>query len=566
MATTTRTRKQRAVRAGGTEPIRAVAYLRLSRSRRTVVASDEHEDPTELSLETQRASCERALPSSVALSSPWSRMCLPGIASTVPAGLRPLSASNEVRPTPSSCTVLTAWDVIRIRWFSVVTYVNVRRAGGRVLSATEDLGGDGAMASLLRTVYGLSSAIELERIRERVNRSLDAKYRQTQRYRPTWRPPYGYTRAVATTAIGDRVSIATTFAVSFARPVDPATVATAIWLDPMTSGVVKASDPADGPTHYTFVPDEPLLPDTIYQLHVAGVRDTDGLSLDAMTLSVRTASSPAVVRFRPGADSTNVDRAAPISVRFSKPMERRSTARAFNLSVAAKPIAGAVRWAERDTVLIFTPASPLPYGATVSMDVAAGARDVAGAALAMAAHATFTTTAKPSIAPAPATPKAPSPTTTAVGGGSWAAVETYYLGLMNCTRTGGWVTSTGKCSSPGGRNVAPLKLDNGISSKVSRPYAKKLAIGADCSHFIGGNPGDRLRRAGYTSYRWAENLGCRSGNPYAAVLGSHLFFQSEKSYNGGHYVNLMNAKYDRVGIGVWVSGGRVRLVIDFYHP
>ena len=52
----------------------------------------------------------------------------------------------------------------------------------------------------------------------------------------------------------------------------------------------------------------------------------------------------------------------------------------------------------------------------------------------------------------------------------------------------------------------------------------------------------------------------------AAVLGSHLFFQSEKSYNGGHYVNLMNAKYDRVGIGVWVSGGRVRLVVDFYHP
>jgi uncharacterized protein YkwD len=244
-------------------------------------------------------------------------------------------------------------------------------------------------------------------------------------------------------------------------------------------------------------------------------------------------------------------------------MERRSTARAFTLSVAAKPIAGAVRWAERDTVLIFTPASPLPYETTVSMDVGAGARDVAGAALAMAAHATFTTTAKPSIAPAPAT-KAPSPT--AVGGGSWAAVETYYLGLMNCTRTGGWVTSTGKCSSPGGRNVAPLKLDSGISSKVSRPYAKKLAIGADCSHFIGGNPGDRLRRAGYSSYRWAENIGCRSGGAMAAVLGSHLFFQSEKSYNGGHYVNLMNAKYDRVGIGVWVTGGRVRLVIDFYHP
>jgi uncharacterized protein YkwD len=145
-------------------------------------------------------------------------------------------------------------------------------------------------------------------------------------------------------------------------------------------------------------------------------------------------------------------------------------------------------------------------------------------------------------------------------------VERYYLGLMNCTRTGGWVTSGGSCSSPGGRNVAPLRLDSGISSKVARPYARLLATRGACSHFIGGNPGNRLARAGYTSYRWAENIGCRSGNASAAVLGSHLFFQSEKSYSGGHYVNLMNAAYDRVGIGVWVSSGRVRLVVDFYHP
>ena len=78
-------------------------------------------------------------------------------------------------------------------------------------------------------------------------------------------------------------------------------------------------------------------------------------------------------------------------------------------------------------------------------------------------------------------------------------------------------------------------------------------MGGDCSHFMGGNPGDRLRHAGYKNYTWAENLGCRSGNPKSAVLGSHLFFQAEKPSNGGHYVNLMNAKYDRVGIGVWVS-------------
>jgi len=145
-------------------------------------------------------------------------------------------------------------------------------------------------------------------------------------------------------------------------------------------------------------------------------------------------------------------------------------------------------------------------------------------------------------------------------------VERYYLGLMNCTRTGGWVDSGGNCDKPGGRNVAALQLSSGISTKVSRPYAKLLATKNQCTHFIGGNPGDRLRRAGYSSYRWAENLGCRSGNAYDAVLGSHRFFQDEKSYLGGHYVNLMNAKYDRAGIGVWVSKGRVRLVVDFYHP
>jgi uncharacterized protein YkwD len=202
------------------------------------------------------------------------------------------------------------------------------------------------------------------------------------------------------------------------------------------------------------------------------------------------------------------------------------------------------------------------------MDVATAATNRTGARLASPGHGTFQTVKKTPTSSTSAASTGGSTVTAgnAVGGGSWGAVETYYLGLMNCTRTGGWVTSTGACSSPGGRNVAPLKLDSGISSKVSRPYAKRIAISGDCSHFIGGNPGDRLRRAGYLSYRWAENLGCGYGDAKAAVLASHLFFQAEKSSLGGHYVNMMNAAYDRVGIGVWVYAGRVRLVIDFYHP
>lgn len=370
----------------------------------------------------------------------------------------------------------------------------------------------------------------------------------------------------ATQPVGDRVAPSTQFVVAFSRPVDAATVMTAIRLDPPTPGIVRVSRPANEPELFTFEPTAPLGSDVAYKLVVAGVRDADGLMLSPVSLAVRTQQVPSIVRFRPVAGTKTVGRGADLSVRFSQAMDRTSAARAFTVTVAGKTVAGTVHWSEHDTVLVFTPKRALPASSTIAMRVGVGATSTAGVALAAPAQATFRTGRGAATVGTPVPHGGPAITGGSTGGGgSWAAVERYYLGLMNCTRTGGLVTSSGTCSSPGGRNVAPLKLDSGISSHVSRPYAKRLAVGADCSHFIGGNPGDRLRRAGFTSYRWAENIGCRSGNARAAVLASHLFFQAEKSTNGGHYVNLMNAAYNRVGIGVWVSGGRVRLVIDFYH-
>jgi uncharacterized protein YkwD len=373
--------------------------------------------------------------------------------------------------------------------------------------------------------------------------------------------------AVATQPTGDRVAVTTAFMITFARPVEAGSLAGAVRLDPPTLGTVDMVSTQDGVTGLAFRPKRELFPDVAYRLSVIGVRDADGLPLDPIVLAVHTAKAPAVVRFRPHAGEGGVARVSTMSVRFSMPMDRRTTARAFTVSSHGRAIAGTVGWAEHDTVLLFAPKAALPRASTVSMTVGLGATAAGGAPLAVAGHGTFRTAG----AGAPATTDTAGSTSVpisagnAVGGGSWAAVETYYLGLMNCTRTGGWVTSTGACSSPGGRNVAPLKLDSGISSRVSRPYARMMAIDNVCSHFIGGNPGTRLRAAGYTSYRWAENIGCRSGSARAAVLATHLFYQSEKSYGGGHYVNLMNPAYNRVGIGVWVYGGRVRLVIDFYH-
>jgi uncharacterized protein YkwD len=381
--------------------------------------------------------------------------------------------------------------------------------------------------------------------------------------------------AVALTAgapIGKRVATDTSFDLTFDRPIDPSSLATGVQLDPPVPLRLIAKTAVDGHDRYTFKPTELLASDTAYRLVVDGVRDADDLELGMTTLEVRTVVAPAVVRFRPRADSTGVDRASAISVRFSKAMDRDSTRAAFSLRIGDKPVAGKISFAEGDTVLIFQPDAKLPYSAKVVAAVAVSATSAQGTPLAEAGRATFKTEAKPAPKPKPATSSSGSGGSSggsgggSVGSGSWTSVEKYYLGLMNCTRTGGWVTSTGSCSSPGGRNVAALSLSSGISSKVARPYAKLLATSNQCSHFIGGNPGDRLRRAGYTNYTWAENIGCRSGGAKAAVLATHLFFQSEKSTNGGHYVNMMNSKYDRVGIGVWVSSGRVRLVVDFYHP
>ena len=194
-------------------------------------------------------------------------------------------------------------------------------------------------------------------------------------------------------------------------------------------------------------------------------------------------------------------------------------------------------------------------------------------AIALAAVAVASFAAAPAVAAttAPTSPSGTVALTTTTVDKPWYSVERFYLGLLNCTRTGGWVLSDGTCRGYGsGRYsayVAPIAYSYGLSDKVARPYAKLLAIKNQCTHFYGGtDPGSRLRRAGYTRWTWAENIGCRDGyaSAKAAVLASHLKFQAEKSTGGGHWKNIKNPKYRSIGIGVWRYGSRTRLVTDFY--
>jgi hypothetical protein len=178
--------------------------------------------------------------------------------------------------------------------------------------------------------------------------------------------------------------------------------------------------------------------------------------------------------------------------------------------------------------------------------------------------------ASASATPVRQAPDSSVPLTTTTIDRPWYTTEQFYLGLLNCTRTGGWVLADGTCRGYGtghySKYVRPIGYGIGLSNKVSRPYAKLLAVKGLCSHYADHDPGYRLRRAGYTSYRWGENIGCRDGysTAKAAVLASHRVFQAEKSTGGGHWKNIKNPLFKSVGIGVWRYNSRTRLVTDFY--
>ncbi|MGO9180577.1 MAG: Ig-like domain-containing protein [Candidatus Limnocylindrales bacterium] len=405
--------------------------------------------------------------------------------------------------------------------------------------------------------------------------------------------------AAATT--GKRAGVAAGFRISFSRPVDLANLRAALSITPAADGQLTAGLQGGDPATVTWVPTKPLRPDTTYVVtFTAPVLSTDDMTVNPVPrLVVRTVAQPEVVRTRPANHGQGVSADASVSIRFSRPMNAATGQSAFRLvdAVRGTRVTGTFEWVEDDTVLVFNPAHALTAGRAYTLSIGTTATDKDGVELAVPSGATAMNesfrvaarhsagrtapstklTVKPAVVPAPKSAtdstskplRTPTPATATVTA-PWISVEQYALELLNCTRTGGWVRSDGTCDGYGSGKysayVAPLTLSAGISTTVSRPYARYQAVRDACSHFLDGTPGDRLARAGYTSYRWAENIGCQTGTPRQVAVNSLTFFQSEKSYGGGHWVNLKNPAYSTVGIGVWDDNGYVLIVFDFYHP
>lgn len=154
---------------------------------------------------------------------------------------------------------------------------------------------------------------------------------------------------------------------------------------------------------------------------------------------------------------------------------------------------------------------------------------------------------------------------------AWSA-EKYALSLLNCTRTGGWVKAGGKCKARGSGKFsakrAPLKRSRGISKKVAFPWARSLTAARDCGHALPGEPalGQRFSIGGFSYAAYSENVGCGWGGatPKQVILSTHRLMQAEKSYGGGHWLNMKSATYKSVGVGVATYNGRTTVVYDFY--
>jgi uncharacterized protein YkwD len=368
---------------------------------------------------------------------------------------------------------------------------------------------------------------------------------------------------VATQASGDQTSPLTAFQLTFTRPVKLSTVLLRFAISPQVPVTIVGDDPTDAASIvFTMTPKSQLASNTAYLITMAGGgTDSAGAALQPVAaLKISTMATPSVVRFRPQDGSITYDNNQPVSVRFTMAMDEKSTAAAFSVTVNGRAVAGSTYWAEGDTVLVLTPRYSFAIGSTVVARVSTAARSATGLHLSKAASATF---------------KVSKPRSTAISYGGvasasspWHASELYYLKLMNCTRTGGWVTSSGACSSETHHTLpaqSALSLNASISNKVSRPYAKYMADRRLLDHYLyGSTPHSRLCAAGYCGASWGENIASPSSSGKAGMIAVEIFYQNEYWCRCEHYYNIMDPYFHQVGIGVWVSKGVVRVSIDFY--
>ena len=147
--------------------------------------------------------------------------------------------------------------------------------------------------------------------------------------------------------------------------------------------------------------------------------------------------------------------------------------------------------------------------------------------------------------------------------------------LVNCLRTGGKVTTTGKCKGWGSGKYSakrpPLKRSKKISNQVAWPWARrtvKLNSSRSCwvGHSLAGSTVDkRFAAAGLKHDSNGENVGCASYGSKRMVIFIVRWWQREKAYRGSHWRQIKDKDFKSMGVAVAKRGsGKSQLVVNFY--
>jgi hypothetical protein len=150
-------------------------------------------------------------------------------------------------------------------------------------------------------------------------------------------------------------------------------------------------------------------------------------------------------------------------------------------------------------------------------------------------------------------------------------LQAFALSLINCTRRGGWVMSSGRCDKSPSRKYRstrrhPLKLSERISERVAERLAVTCARKGRCSHTMAGGYKARFRSIGVRSYV-GEALGYGWwGNARKTIISSFRRMQQEKisgAWNRWHWRYIKEPDFERVGIGIAKRGDYTVIVYDF---
>jgi hypothetical protein len=373
----------------------------------------------------------------------------------------------------------------------------------------------------------------------------------------------------ATKMVGERASPSTAFKLTFTRPVKLATVLILLGISPHIELSISGDDPTDLASQvFTLTPRKALEINTTYVISLAdGGTDSAGAALQPVVpLGVKTLDRPTAT-FTPQDGAVTYDSHQPISITFSEAMDQKSVEAALTVEQDGRGVIGRVSWSEDGLTLIFTARYTFYVGSRISVRVTASARSAGGLTMAATAGADFLVS-NPRLGRVAYTTRVPMSGGIASSTAPWHAMEIYYLNLMNCTRTGKWLTSGGMCSTDSHHTLPaqpPLAYNTGLANSVARPYAKALADRVALTHYLDGTtPSGRMCSwGGYCGASWGENVGNAGAANQAGMIAVEIYFQNEYWNKGGHYRNIMNAHFHTAGIGLWYSNC-ARIVIDFY--